>query len=283
MKIHLTELLACPKCANKLNYQGTNLELNIQDGKLTCEGCEAVWETVEGIPHLLDSPTGTAPSAMNRISGIFHKPMVRWGLPIIQGGGGMCAVRTATIKKLDLGSIQSTEDSPARILEVGFATGSNLSRVRNNIPANIDVEVWGLDSNVGLMAHAQKGFETPDFEQPANLVGADPQHMPFPDSTFDRVFHIGGLAQFSDPDAVLAEMIRVAKPNAPVVVVGKRLAPESKNSPVFGATFKLYSGAGGDPDNLLHQLPDDTQHAAEEQLSRFYYCLSFSAPKEASA
>jgi hypothetical protein len=38
------------------------------------------------------------------------------------------------------------------------------------------------------------------------------EHLPFPDSAFDCVFHMGGINFFTDPSATLREMVRVAKP-----------------------------------------------------------------------
>ena len=50
------------------------------------------------------------------------------------------------------------------------------------------------------------------------IVGGDAFHLPFPDGTFDAVFHQGVLEHFSNPAAFLAENFRVTAPGGLLVV-----------------------------------------------------------------
>jgi SAM-dependent methyltransferase len=50
------------------------------------------------------------------------------------------------------------------------------------------------------------------------LAWAEAEALPFADATFDVVFSVGGFNYFRDPLAALAEMRRVARPSAPVIV-----------------------------------------------------------------
>lgn len=51
-----------------------------------------------------------------------------------------------------------------------------------------------------------------------DLVLGDATRLPFRRSSFDAVLHHGGLAEFPDKRGAIAEMARVAKPGAKVVV-----------------------------------------------------------------
>src|SRR4051812_14482509 len=62
------------------------------------------------------------------------------------------------------------------------------------------------------------------------LVLAEAESLPFEDRSFDAVFTAGGLNYFSDPEAALLEMKRVARPGARLVAADEnhdlyRLAP----------------------------------------------------------
>ncbi len=48
------------------------------------------------------------------------------------------------------------------------------------------------------------------------LVQADAARLPFADDSFDAVFHFGGVKLFNDPRQALAELVRVARPEAVV-------------------------------------------------------------------
>jgi ubiquinone/menaquinone biosynthesis C-methylase UbiE len=50
------------------------------------------------------------------------------------------------------------------------------------------------------------------------LVEADAAHLPFRDGAFDAVFHHGGFAEFGDKPAAAAEMLRVARYGARIVL-----------------------------------------------------------------
>ncbi|MEW6216921.1 MAG: methyltransferase domain-containing protein, partial [Candidatus Bipolaricaulota bacterium] len=53
---------------------------------------------------------------------------------------------------------------------------------------------------------------------PVHLVRGDAVHLPFADGAFDAVLHFGGVNLFGDRARALAEMVRVAKPGATLVV-----------------------------------------------------------------
>jgi len=52
----------------------------------------------------------------------------------------------------------------------------------------------------------------------AEVGQADGEHLPFPDAAFDLVTALGYLEYFTDPAAALAELVRVARPGATLIV-----------------------------------------------------------------
>ena len=53
---------------------------------------------------------------------------------------------------------------------------------------------------------------------PVRLIRGDGCRFPFADNSFDAVFHFGGINTFGDVHKGIAEIVRVAKPGAPVLI-----------------------------------------------------------------
>jgi ubiquinone/menaquinone biosynthesis C-methylase UbiE len=113
------------------------------------------------------------------------------------------------------------------------------------------------------------------------LLMTDAHALPFPDHSFDRVFHVGGISGYRDIRKALAEMARVAVPGTPVVVVDEQLDPAYRWSPYHRLAFfsiTFYDPGSHCPTELL---PEGAEGIIEEQISRFYYCLTFRMPPAA--
>ena len=96
------------------------------------------------------------------------------------------------------------------------------------------------------------------------------------------MYSIGGIGTYGDPRQALAEMARVARPGTPIVVVDEQLDPEASHNLYYWLMFRaltLYDPATGCP---TAYLPPDALDVIEEQVSRFYYCLSFRVGERAS-
>ena len=98
-----------------------------------------------------------------------------------------------------------------RVLEVGAGTGRDAVAL-----ARAGAEVLTLDYVAGSLLLTQKAAA--DAETPVGPVCGDGLSMPFPDGTFDVVFHQGLLEHFRDPMPLLRENVRVLKPGGVVVV-----------------------------------------------------------------
>lgn len=143
-----------------------------------------------------------------------------------------------------------------------------------DLPKNLNVEIWGLDLAVGMLKEARRLVRAKHWNHVRLLLG-DAHALPFGDHTFDRVFHVGGIGGYSDPARAMAEMSRVAMPGTPVVICDEQLDTEKRNGLYHKAMFKALTFYDKDPHCPREFVPPDATDVLEEQVSRFYYCLSF--------
>ena len=116
-----------------------------------------------------------------------------------------------------------------RVLEAGCGSGA---LCRQLLEARPDLAATGLDANRHALREGAAlaraagipvaGPDDDDADGPAagalRLVHGDATALPFPDAGFDAVFAVTVLEE-CDAAAALAELVRVARPGAPVAVV----------------------------------------------------------------
>jgi ubiquinone/menaquinone biosynthesis C-methylase UbiE len=199
-------------------------------------------------------------------------------LPLLQFGSEQ-SLRDGYMRRLELGALQPHPDgTPVRILEVGIGCGANLPLIARDLPARLAVEVWGVDLSEGMLAQCRRRITRAPSGPSAKLLVADAHGLPFADGMFDRVFHVGGIAAFGRPEIALAEMARVARRGTPIVVVDEQLderaAPCLYQRLAYRA-LTMFAPSAGSPIALL---PADATEVIDEQVSRFYYSLTFRMP-----
>lgn len=97
------------------------------------------------------------------------------------------------------------------VLEVAVGTGRNLPLYA---PA---VRLTGVDLSAGMLELART--RAAQLGRDADLRVGDAQALDFPDSSFDSVVCTLGLCSIPDPRAAVAEMRRVLRPDARVVLL----------------------------------------------------------------
>lgn len=97
-----------------------------------------------------------------------------------------------------------------RVLETSIGTGLSFQVLPENI------EIFGVDLSTRMLDICRANFSR--WRRPARLYAANAQALPFADDTFDTVFHVGGINFFDDKAAAIAEMIRVARPGARILI-----------------------------------------------------------------
>ena len=97
-----------------------------------------------------------------------------------------------------------------RVLEVGAGSGRDSATL-----ARAGARAFLLDASAGALVLASRA----DAEfRGRSLVQGDGLHAPFPDASFDLVFHQGLLEHFPDPHPLLAENRRLLRPGGVLLV-----------------------------------------------------------------
>lgn len=98
----------------------------------------------------------------------------------------------------------------ARVLEIGSGTGRDTAAL-----AGLGARAVALDTSASALELVR--LAAPD-RIGRGIVQGDAFHLPFPDGTFDVVFHQGVLEHFGNPWPFLAENHRVTRPDGLLVV-----------------------------------------------------------------
>jgi 2-polyprenyl-3-methyl-5-hydroxy-6-metoxy-1,4-benzoquinol methylase len=96
-----------------------------------------------------------------------------------------------------------------RLLDVGCGPGILLSQLVDG-----RFELFGADSSPEMIREATVATA----RQAAQLVVAQIEHLPYPNNFFDVILALGILEYLPDLEVALAEIARVAKPDAIIVV-----------------------------------------------------------------
>jgi ubiquinone/menaquinone biosynthesis C-methylase UbiE len=103
--------------------------------------------------------------------------------------------------------------------------------------------VIGLDYSRRMLTVAAEKVD--HIGHRVELIYQPAQHLPFPDSTFDAVTCLEALEFMPDPDAVLAELVRVARPGALILITNRK-----------GVDARLMPGKTWTANEILHRLTD---------------------------
>ena len=270
-------LLVCPLCRARLVFHGTRIDGELREGELACCACPRRWPVRDGLPRLVDEGNVAGPDRLMRFIydnfAVLHDPAVHLLLPVLQCSTAD-ALRDGYMPRLELRGLRRDGSRPLRILEVGAGTGANLALLERDLPPRLAVELWGCDLSAGMLARYRRRLARHRGRH-VRLVLADAHALPFPDASFDRVFHVGGIAAYRDTRQGLAEMARVARPGTPIVVVDEQLDPHRSHGLYYRIMFRAITFYTPEAIAPRAELPPGARDVLEEQVSRFYYCLRF--------
>jgi ubiquinone/menaquinone biosynthesis C-methylase UbiE/uncharacterized protein YbaR (Trm112 family) len=274
--------LACPACRGQLAFEGQLAGSELATGALRCVRCEHRWPVCDGLPRLVDEERIQRADRFMRVLydwfAPLHDPITRALFPPLQGMSERAA-RDGYMSRLALGSLRPCGDGRRlSILEVGVGAGANLPLLERDLPRELDVELWGLDLSDAMLTRCRRRLAHHPG-RPMHLLAADAHALPFADHSFDRVFHVGGIGGYGDPRQGLAEMARVARPDTPIVVVDEQLDPGSRRSPFHRLMFRALTFYTSDAGSPVALLPPGATGVTSEQVSRYYYCLTFRMPR----
>jgi ubiquinone/menaquinone biosynthesis C-methylase UbiE len=140
-----------------------------------------------------------------------------------------------------------------RVLEVSCGTGMNLALLREAVGK--EGLVIGLDISAGMLERCRLKLRRKGVR--ARLVLGDAARLPFGDGSFDAVFHHGGIAEFPNKRAAIAEMARVVRPGGKVVICDPGLPPDRPARWINRQLLKLQPAYAAPPP--VKQLPPRAQ------------------------
>ncbi len=161
----------------------------------------------------------------------------------------------------------------AAVLEVSVGTGANWQYFERNL------DFYGLDLSAGMLVRCRRRCRRLGLN--FHLCQGLAECLPFPDSCFDCVYHVGGINFFSNPGAALNEMVRVAHPGTRLVVVDEteEVARRLENKLIARAFFRNRPRTIVAPADLL---PAGMREIAVREIwNRQLYVLTFRKPDEA--
>jgi short-subunit dehydrogenase/ubiquinone/menaquinone biosynthesis C-methylase UbiE/uncharacterized protein YbaR (Trm112 family) len=256
------ELLACPACRGGLVLAGT-----YQEGALVCPACQKKYPIAGGIPCFAayDELTGMNrrfAGMYDRFS-IFYRQFSRAAFALI-----------GTREDQARGEILDRLAPYGKVLEVSIGPGVNLPYLREHPEVN---EIYGLDLSNGQLARCRNYALQNNW--PVALYQGNAESLPFQDQVFDSILHIGGINFFNDKKKAIAEMIRVAKPGAKIVICDEteRGARGYELLPGFRCLFQQQREVVKPPIDLVP--PEMVEVKLDETVWKgWFYCLEFRKP-----
>jgi arsenite methyltransferase len=145
------------------------------------------------------------------------------------------------------------------ILDVGCANGFPLFELAHVFGRSC--RVTGLDIWTKAVTRARDKLRI--YELPnAHLILADGARQPFADSTFDLIVSNLGLNNWSNPQGVLAECLRVSKPGARIVLTTNVKGHYKE----FYAVFREVLRERGEPEYLARLDAQEAHRGSRETL-----------------
>ena len=160
------------------------------------------------------------------------------------------------------------------VLETSVGTGLNFRYLPRG------VKLSGLDLSPEMLTNCQANLRR--WKMDADLYLCNAEGLPYADSSFDVVFHVGGINFFNDRGKAIREMIRVAKPGSLLLIADET---EKHVKEVYerglGGYYKNRKEAVSAPIDLV---PPEMEDIRMESLKfDMFYALTFRKPASRSA
>lgn len=164
------------------------------------------------------------------------------------------------------------------ILETSVGTGLNLKY----LPAG--TSLTGIDLSPEMLTNCQANLRRRQLQ--ADLFLGNAERLPFTDSSFDVVFHVGGINFFNDRGEAIREMIRVAKPGSMILIADEteeHVKAMYESGPVTSHYFKNRHEPVIAPIDLVPPEMLDTHLELLKPMGKNrFYLLTFRKPGDAA-
>jgi ubiquinone/menaquinone biosynthesis C-methylase UbiE len=160
------------------------------------------------------------------------------------------------------------------VLETSVGTGLNFKFLLKE-PELQSLNLFGIDLSAEMLLNCLANLHRSKLD--ASLFLANAESLPFADSSFDLVFHTGGLHFFNTPAKAIAEMIRVAKPGSLLLIAGEaEQLSHNMYENLLGRFSKEYRQPAIPP---LHLIPQEMQEVQLQTLrDGQFYAITFRKP-----
>ncbi len=267
MKTAAIKLLACPVCRSKLVLDAAPGDPVIR-GALCCPRCQQTYPIERGIPHFIQQAELTGSN--RRFARLYD--WLSWFyrafsvLAFAYIGMNEERARREITDRL--------QPHGGSVIEVSIGPGVNLPYLVGRPDVG---HVFGLDISLGQLRRCQSYLQRKRWS--VDLFLGSAERLPFADDSFDGVFHVGGINFFNDKQAAIAEMIRVARPGARILIADeseKGARAYEKIIPGFKRGFEGQREAITAP---LDLIPDTMQEVRVFDVWKgWLYCLEFRKP-----
>jgi len=96
------------------------------------------------------------------------------------------------------------------VIEISIGTGRNIRYLNPN------ANYYGIDISLGMLKRCQRKMKR--LKRDITLIQAEAECLPLIEESFDVVFSAGGFNFFNDPGKAVAEMLRIAKSGAKILI-----------------------------------------------------------------
>jgi ubiquinone/menaquinone biosynthesis C-methylase UbiE len=225
MKREEIEIYICPETRTPLRLEPLNeAQGEVVSGLLIAEGGRE-YQIRDGIPDFTYPPELAAPDAQARSfyderAEAYDKNL---HLTFRTHGGDEQKVRNMFVDTLEL--------KPSyRVLEISCGTGRDSEIIAHRLEPSGQLCLQDIAS--AMLRRCQKRLSGVDV--PTSFCVSNACYLPYPDKYFDAVYSFGGLGEFSDIKRSLAEMVRVCRVGAKIVVGDESMPPWLRHTEFAG-------------------------------------------------
>jgi len=235
MKIRELETYICPRTQCPLQIK----KVDLQEGEEIITGVlvsNSGWEysIIKGIPDLTYPPVlevqdEKVRSFYDERSDVYDKNL---HMTFMTHNEDEIQVRNRFIDALEL-------NPGKRVLEVACGTGRDSELIAQRLGSSGHLCLGDISSK--MMSHCQERLS--EVSVPVSFALSNAGYLPYPDRYFDAVYSFGGLGEFTDIRRSLAEMVRVSKIGAKIVVGDESIPPwlrETEFSNILVTTNKQF-------------------------------------------
>jgi ubiquinone/menaquinone biosynthesis C-methylase UbiE len=175
--------------------------LTAKPSKLSCAGCGADYPIRDGILLIKERSESNNGVAQEFYDSPLWPRFRFWEKFTWFCNGGERRARNQVLKHLP-------EQPNLRLLDVAVGDGVYVPWMP------LDWQIVGIDLTWSQLRACQARAGT----RPVQLIQGEAESLPLHDAQFDAVLSIGAFNYFNDPEGALREMVRVARPGAPIVI-----------------------------------------------------------------